>query len=116
MPLGRPLKALEVTVEEKEKLTMLARRPKSAQAMAMRAHLCWGVRRASLTELSPSDYGSPALRFANGGSGFGWSGWKDCWTNLARERRARLPTSGWRKSSPKLWRRCPLTAPIGPRV
>lgn|SRR5579863_1707567 len=42
MPLGRPLKALEVTVEEKEKLTMLARRPKSAQAMAMRARIVLG--------------------------------------------------------------------------
>lgn len=42
MPLGRPLRALEVTAEEKEKLTMLARRPKSAQAMAMRARIVLG--------------------------------------------------------------------------
>ena len=39
MALGRPTKPLNVTPEEKEKLTMLARRPKSAQAIAMRARI-----------------------------------------------------------------------------
>lgn len=42
MALGRPTKPLNVTVEEKEKLAMLARRPKSAQAMAMRARIVLG--------------------------------------------------------------------------
>ncbi len=42
MPIGRPTKSLKVTPEEKEKLTMLARRPKSAQAMAMRARIVLG--------------------------------------------------------------------------
>jgi transposase len=42
MPLGRPTKPLNVTPEEKEKLTMLARRPKSAQALAMRARIVLG--------------------------------------------------------------------------
>jgi transposase len=44
MALGRPTKPLDVTAEEKEKLTLLARRPKSSQAMAMRARIvlgCW---------------------------------------------------------------------------
>jgi hypothetical protein len=36
MTLGRPTKPLNVTPAEREKLTMLARRPKSSQAMAMR--------------------------------------------------------------------------------
>jgi len=36
---GRPTKPLNVTLEEKQKLTMLARRPKSSQAMAMRARI-----------------------------------------------------------------------------
>src|SRR5437763_13962925 len=39
MATGRPTKPLNVTAEEKEKLSMLARRPKSAQAMAMRARI-----------------------------------------------------------------------------
>ena len=42
MAMGRPTKPLAVTAEEKEKLTMLARRPKSAQAMAMRARIVLG--------------------------------------------------------------------------
>jgi transposase len=39
MALGRPTKPLNLTSAEKEKLTMLARRPKSAQASAMRARI-----------------------------------------------------------------------------
>lgn len=42
MAIGRPRKPLEVTAEEKERLTMLAHRPKSAQAMAMRARIVLG--------------------------------------------------------------------------
>jgi transposase len=42
MPIGRPTKPLNITTEEKEKLEMLARRPKSAQAMAMRARIVLG--------------------------------------------------------------------------
>ena len=42
MGIGRPTKPLDLTTEEKEKLTMLARRPKSAQAMAMRARIVLG--------------------------------------------------------------------------
>src|SRR5258707_11552816 len=42
MAIGRPTKPLNVTPEEKEKLAMLARRPKSAQAMALRARIVLG--------------------------------------------------------------------------
>ena len=42
MGIGRPTKPLDLTTEEREKLTMLARRPKSAQAMAMRARIILG--------------------------------------------------------------------------
>src|SRR5438034_1291586 len=42
MATGRPTKPLNVTVEEREKLSMLTRRPKSAQAMAMRARIVLG--------------------------------------------------------------------------
>jgi transposase len=42
MATGRPTKPLNVTAEEREKLAMLARRPKSAQAMAMRARIVLG--------------------------------------------------------------------------
>src|SRR6202162_3699234 len=39
MRTGRPKKALEIADEDGEKLCMIARRPKSAQAMAMRARI-----------------------------------------------------------------------------
>jgi transposase len=42
MAIGRPTKPLNVTAEEKEKLSMLARRPKSAQAIATRARIVLG--------------------------------------------------------------------------
>ncbi len=42
MALGRPTKPLNVTAEEREKLTLLARRRKSSQAMAMRARIVLG--------------------------------------------------------------------------
>jgi len=42
MAVGRPTKPLNVTAEEKEKLTMLARRPKTGQALAMRARIVLG--------------------------------------------------------------------------
>src|SRR3954453_8674409 len=42
MAIGRRTKPLNVTLEEKEKLSMLARRPKSAQAIAMRARIVLG--------------------------------------------------------------------------
>ena len=42
MRTGRPKKALELTAEEREKLQTMARRPKSAQAMALRARIVLG--------------------------------------------------------------------------
>jgi transposase len=42
MRTGRPTKPLEIHAEDREKLSMIARRPKSAQAMAMRARIVLG--------------------------------------------------------------------------
>src|ERR1043165_3694374 len=42
MAIGGPTKPLNVTPDEKEKLTMLARRPKTGQALAMRARIVLG--------------------------------------------------------------------------
>ena len=39
MRTGRPKKPLEITDADREKLNMMSRRPKSAQAMAMRARI-----------------------------------------------------------------------------
>ena len=42
MAIGRPTKPLNVTPEEREKLTMLARRRKTGQALAMRSRIVLG--------------------------------------------------------------------------
>ena len=42
MAIGRPTKPLNLTPAEKEKLTMLARRRKTAQALATRARIVLG--------------------------------------------------------------------------
>ena len=42
MRIGRPTKPLNVTSDEREKLKMLARRPKTGQALAMRARIVLG--------------------------------------------------------------------------
>lgn len=42
MAIGRATKPLQVTRDEKEKLTLLARRPKTSQAMSMRARIVLG--------------------------------------------------------------------------
>ena len=39
MRTGRPKKPLEIIDADREKLSMISRRPKSAQAMAMRARI-----------------------------------------------------------------------------
>ena len=39
MRTGRPKQPLKITDEDRDKLSMIARRPKSAQAMAMRARI-----------------------------------------------------------------------------
>ena len=67
MAIGRPTKPLNLTPEEKEKLVLLARRPKSAQAIAMRARIVLGCDEGLMLR----GYTSPVLRFANGGSAFG---------------------------------------------
>lgn len=43
MPAGRPTVPLNLTEEEMEKLTLLARRPKTAQAMALRARIVLAI-------------------------------------------------------------------------
>ena len=42
MRTGRPKQPLEIAAEDREKLNMIARRPKSAQAMALRARIVLG--------------------------------------------------------------------------
>ncbi len=80
MAIGRPTKPLNVTPNEKEKLALLARRPKTAQALAMRARIVLGcddgltngevAKRLRVTGATVSSLG--------GANDFVWTAWRDC--------------------------------------
>ena len=90
MALGRPTKPLNVSAaEEKEKLTLLARRPKSSQATAMRAPIVLGCDDGlsnSAVARKPSITGATVCK--NGASVFESTGWKGCSMSRARALRA----------------------------
>jgi transposase len=52
MRTGRPKNPLDLSEEEREKLTMIARRPKSSQAMAMRARIVLSCEKSSNAEVA----------------------------------------------------------------
>jgi transposase len=52
MRTGRPKDSLEISEEEREKLTMIARRPKSSRAMAMRARIVLSCEKSSNSEVA----------------------------------------------------------------
>src|SRR5450755_3794990 len=52
MRTGRPKNPLEIGEEEREKLTMIARRPKSSQAMAMRARIVLSCEKSGNSEVA----------------------------------------------------------------
>ena len=81
MAIGGPTKALNVTAEEREKLSMLAHRPKSAQALAMRARIVLACHGGASNAAEPSGSGSREQRSANGGNDFVWDVWKGCSMN-----------------------------------
>lgn len=60
MALGRPLKPLELSTEETDKLQMWAGRPKSAQRLAMRARIV-----LECAEGHPNQDVARALRITN---------------------------------------------------
>ena len=71
MRTGRPKKALEMCDDDREKLTTIARRPKSSQALAMRARIVLDCARGLSNSRSLKNCVLPARLWANGGSGFG---------------------------------------------
>jgi len=52
MSIGRPKKPLEISAEEREKLMMIARRPKSSQALALRARIVLSCEHLSNSEVA----------------------------------------------------------------
>ena len=112
--IGRPTKALNVTPEEKEKLALLARRPKSAQALAMRARIVLGCDEGLSN-------GTVAKKLHITGATV--CKWRERFRvgrleGLLDEPRPGAPRSisdgqVEEKSSPKHWNRCWKTAPTG---
>jgi hypothetical protein len=70
MGIGRPTKPLNLTAEKRDKLALLARRPKSAQAMAMRARIVLGCDEGLSNGAVAKKLQSSERRFVNGGSAF----------------------------------------------
>jgi len=88
MAIGRPTKPLNVTSAEKEKLSMLARAPRSlrrrwrcAPALSLSA-----VKDSAMARLRIV-YESRGQPCASGESDLGWTDWKVCSTNHGRARR-----------------------------
>jgi transposase len=52
MSIGRPKKPLEISADEREKLRMMARRPKSSQALALRARIVLSCEQLSNSEVA----------------------------------------------------------------
>jgi hypothetical protein len=101
MAHGRRTKTLNVTPAEWEKLTMLARRPKSSQSIAMRAYIVLGCDEGTSNSVVAKKLRvTGATVFASGGSGFAYTGWKACSTNRSPALRERLPTHRLKKWSP----------------
>ena len=89
MAIGRPTKPLNLTPQEKEKVSMLARRPKSAQSIAMRARIVLGCNDGLSNGEVAKRLRITGATAANGGSDFGWSAWRVYSTNLAWAHRGR---------------------------
>src|SRR5262245_60077455 len=115
MAIGRPTKPLHVTPEEKEKLTTLARRPKTGQALAMRARIVLGCNDG----LSNGEV-AKRLRIT-GATVCKWRErsrvhrWKGCLMSHVPAHRDRSQTHRSRKWSPKPWSRCRSIALTGAR-
>ena len=97
MAVGRPTKPLNVTAEEKEKLTMLARRPKTGQALAMRARIVLGCSDGLSNGEVPSGFASRGPRSASGANDSVSAAWKGCSMSHGRGRRDPSPTRRSRK-------------------
>src|ERR1044071_1617592 len=113
MRTGRPKKPLEIAAEDREKLNMIARRPKSAQAMAMRARIVLGCEQglnnsevARKVHVTGATVGKWRERFRE----FGLDRLLD---EPRSARLAKSPTKRSKRSLPKRWKQCRPTAPTG---
>ena len=89
MRTGRPKKALEIPDADREKLKMMALRPKSAQAMAMRARIVLNCEEgmsnsavAHKLQISGATVGKWRERYRS-------LGWMGCWMSRGLALRAK---------------------------
>src|SRR6516225_8110935 len=97
MPTGRPTKPLDLTPEEIEKLTTLARRRKTSQALAIRARIVLGCGDGTSNGVVARRLGITAATVCKCESGFGANGWRDCWMSPARVHHGPSATHRWKK-------------------
>ena len=92
MSIGRPTKPLDLTPQEKEKLAMLARRPKSAQAIAMRARIVLACGEGLSNRAAASKVHVTAATVCKWRERFGVDRLEDCSMNRAPALRDRFWT------------------------
>lgn len=96
MRTGRPKKALELTADEREKLVLLWRRPKSSQALAMRARIVLHCAEGLANDKVAHKLGVTRPTVGKCARAFACGGLRDCWTNHGPVLHGRLPTNKWK--------------------
>ena len=92
MRTGRPKKPITLQPADKEKLEMLARRPKTAQRLAMRSKMVLRAADGLPNGEIARRLGVTGATVGSGASGFVSTAWMACPTKLDPEPRARFPT------------------------
>ena len=113
---GRPKAELVLSEAEREQLTALTRRRKTAQALALRARIVLACAEGMDNKEVAARKRVTPQTVASGVRGSSSSGWTDCSMRRARVRRARSRTRRSKRSSPRRWRRCPKGRRTGARA
>ena len=95
MAIGRPMPPLILDDVERETLERWVRRPKTAQALALRARMILGCAEGRSNTTVGTDLECPMRRWGNGVPGSWNGGWTDCRTNRAADGLERLPMTTW---------------------
>jgi len=90
--MGRPTKPIVLKVEERSKLQEWARRPKTAQRLAMRARIVLGCADGKENRQVARELRITDQTVCKGGSDFAKMAWKDWPTNPDLVHRVRFPT------------------------
>jgi hypothetical protein len=88
MRTGRPIPPLSVTVEQRSTLENWVRRPKTAQALALRAKIILACAEGKPSGVVAHQVRVRSKRWGNGALVSQVRDWRDCWTSLGRGRRA----------------------------